>query len=290
MKLTYPNPINAVFLRSLAWECYVAKNIQLVKDAKQQLQTARQELGLPLLNPTGGALDDHLQKLRDKELLTPKNTPPAPREREWENEWRLLYLPNHSQVRQLSDNPITNLTPGTNGILQIPEATPFQVTVRDTTLPPLEIICGKPKDANFLSACASKRGVYFLRLPEKLYVGKSDEGQVRFRQHASKKNILWVVFVSLAKNQDAFTLDSLQATEALLISFWYEVCLTDNGNRGHDREPAFSFLQQAILLTKSASAALIWLMRDTKSTFANWSLPFKKARLSAWPDCYMQAK
>jgi hypothetical protein len=107
LPLSYDNAVTAVFLRILAWELYVAERPLKVQDVvTDQVQRARLELGLDRLN--GGAAHDFIQKLRvGKPLLSPKNTPPAPKEPEWETEWRLLYLPSHSLVRQFSKHPVS---------------------------------------------------------------------------------------------------------------------------------------------------------------------------------------
>jgi hypothetical protein len=282
---TYPSPVTAVFLRILAWELYIAKKKLRVQDViTEHVQTARMELGLAPHTAAGGAAHDFIQKLRQppKPLLSAKNSAPAPKEDFWVSEWRLLYLPSHRIVRHLSVAPV---------ITAIPPASPTQthrallLTLRDPAIPTLRIMLGQhlPQGKPF----ASRRGLYFLRLPDSIYIGKSDEFDVRLSQH-QKKNPLWWMFVSLEAHDTMFTLDALAAAESLLISFWNETSRVANSNRGSDQQPAFIFLQQAVLFSMAASAALLWLLREESPGFPEWSLPFKKWSGTGWPSCYLQ--
>lgn len=280
---SYPNPVTAVFLRILAWELYVAKRQLRVQDvATNQVQAARAELGLPPL--LGGAAHDFIQKLRQeaKPLLSPRNTPPAPLEPQWASEWRLLYLPSHRMVRLLSGDPV---------IAAVPQKTSTQgyhdylITLRDPAIPPLRVTIGQhlPQGKPF----AKRRGLYFLRLSESLYIGKSDEFDVRLSGHQQKAP-LWWVFISLEQPDGLFTIDALSAAESLLISFWNETTRVVNGNRGGDQQPAFFFLQHAVLFSTAASAVFLWLIRETQPGFSAWNIPFKPWRSTKWPSCYMQ--
>jgi hypothetical protein len=96
------------------------------------------------------------------------------------------------------------------------------------------------------------------------------------------------VFVSLEAHDTMFTLDALAAAESLLISFWNETSRVANSNRGSNQQPAFIFLQQAVLFSMAASAALLWLLREESPGIPEWSLPFKKWSGSGWPSCYLQ--
>ena len=104
----YDNPLIAVFLRILSWEIRVAKRDLKVSDVvTEQVQTARRELGLP--PNKGGAPHSFIQKLRSATvpLLSGNNKPPKPLEKIWsKDEWRLLFIPPHNLVRQLSNKPI----------------------------------------------------------------------------------------------------------------------------------------------------------------------------------------
>jgi len=283
LPLSYDNPVTAVFLRILAWELYVAKHHLKVQDVvTDQVQRARHELGLDALE--GGAAHDFIRKLRvGKPLLSPKNTPPAPMEPEWKTEWRLLSLPPHSLVRKLSEDPV----------VVVPEELPqsqnfkeFQITLRNPALPTLRVYLGaeSPKGNPF----GTHRGVYFLRRVDSLYMGKSDEFDIRLSQHGKNKQPLWWCFITPVASEQTFTQDALGATESLLISFWNEISVLDNQKRGTDREPAFAYLQQAILLVEAASATLLWLIRKQKDLgLPVWSIPFKKWKGRNWPECYV---
>ena len=289
LRLSYTSPVVAVFLRILAWEHYVAKRqLSVGHVVTQQLQTARRDLGLApnAARSTSGAADDLVQRLRTQNLLSPKNTDPVPTESGWADAWRLHYLPPHNLVRQLSFLPMT--------IDHSPQGSPqgfceYVMTLRDPAIPRLRLAAGTLSQV--ATTCANRRGVYFLRLPETLYVGKSDEIDVRLGQHIKKKNPLWCVFLSLEDDGSSFSLDALGATEGLLISFWNEVCDIANGNRGSDRKPAPMYLQQAVLFATGASAALLWLVRLQIATgLTGWELPFKRWNdaSKSWPGCYLK--
>ena len=292
LPLSYGSPLEAVFLRTLAWELYVAKeNLTVDNVTKEQVQAARNELGLAPLNNGGGAADDFLKVLRRRSppVLSPGGTPPSPLEPQWSKEWRLLYLPPHNLVRQLSDKPI--LAPPSKATPP-PTHHEFTVTLRDPALPTLHVFVGTqfPPSKPF----GTHRGLYFLRTAKNLYLGKTDEFDVRLFHHMNsrlKRNdaVLWWVFVSPEQSGQTFTLDALAAAESLLISFWNETSCIENKTRGGDQKPAFSYLQQGILLVEAASAVLLWLMRDKQSlNLPSQSIPFKAYRGKNWPDCYMK--
>lgn len=287
--LSYSSPLEAVFLRTLAWEIYVANEKLTVQHVtKGEVQAARKELGLP---PTrGGAADDFIKKLRDKPkpTLSPTFSPPEPTEKGWRNEWRLLYLPPHNLVRQLSDRPILTASGVPAGQKTHHE---FLITLRDPALPTLHVFTGDHTPPN--GTFKAHRGLYFLRTAEQLYLGKTDEFDVRLSNHdktnRSKNPVLWWVFVSPEQSVRTFTLDALAAAESLLISFWNEISVIRNDNRGSDQKPEFLYLQQGVLLVEAASAVLLWLMREKQDLgFPSWSIPFKNWRSTSWPDCYME--
>ncbi len=247
----------------------------------EQVQAARTDLGLPLFNTTGGAAHDFIQKLRKQGLLSAKNTPPAPTEMIWKTEWRLLYLPSHRIVRQLSWSPVIDTVPITSNE-QTHHA--FLITVRDPAIPTFRVTVGK--DMPNANLFRHRRGLYFLRLEDSLYIGKSDEFHVRFSGHQQKKP-LWWVFIALEAHDTMFTLDAISAAESLLISFWNETTVIKNGNRGSDQRPAFLFLQQAVLFSMAASAAFLWLLRTQVFDYTEWTIPFKSWRGAGWPQCYI---
>lgn len=282
--LTYDNPAAAVFLRTLAWEIVVAKRRPTVGDVVEtEVQTARMDLGL---KPTKlGAPHAFLEKLRrgPKPALSPGRTPPRPTDREWEKEWRLLYLPSHRQVRSLSVDPVVVQE------RKVGEHTEFEIVLRNASLPRLSVTVGsaKPKEVEFVE----RRGVYFLKGPSSLYIGRTREFHTRFRGHRdhSKKKIDWWILVSLEDVEHTLAQDSLAAAESFLISFWNEVCVISNRRRGEDQKPAFMYLQQGVLLAEAASAAFLWLMREGKSVgLPNWKPPFKPSGMHGWPECYMK--
>lgn len=279
--LSYQSPHVAVFLRQLAWEEYVAGKIIAVKDAVEDYaQEARTELGLKkygVRDKSGGA-DDFLQKRYDTDICR-ENGKLILCDKRWEKEWRLLYLPTHGLIRHLSIDPIVkDKSLAASTIMQL------QLSLRNPAIPNLEIFIGQATAV--AKACAKTRGVYFLGANAGMYIGKTDEFETRERFHGAKKS-KWAVFISLAEYADFYTLDSLAASEGLLISFWNEIAKVMNDNRGNDRRPALPYLQQAILFIEGASAALLWLAREYPTSV---SIPFKKWSGQAdRPQCYLMA-
>ena len=288
LPLSYKSPLEAVFLRMLAWEINVAKEKLSVQDVvTEQVQEARMELGLTPFQ--GGAAHNFIQNLRKepRPLLSASGTLPRPLEPAWPNEWRLLYLPPHNLVRQLSGKPIhEDCSPASEALIY----RRLKVTLRNPTLSTLDVFVGthKPPSRTF----NSHRGLYFLRLAESLYIGKTDEFDIRLSQHWNYyqqhgNSVLWWVFISPEHSVHTFTLDALAAAEALLISFWNEVSLVQNQKRGSDQKPALPYLQQGILLMEAASAVLIWLTRDKKDLgLPSQEIPFKQWSSPQWPQCY----
>lgn len=291
----YPNPQIAVFLRILAWECFIAGKRPTVKDVvTKHVQSARTELGLGLYGDRSGsgAADDFVQKLRDRDLLSIRTVHRAlkevlPGEPFWKDEWRLLYLPPHSLVRRLSADPVEK-----GGV----QSTLYEglITLRDPAIPRLRVLLGS--GIAIAQASANRRGVYFAREVRGLYIGLSEEFDVRARSHLRNKNPRWCVFISPEEVEQTFTLDSLRAAEGLLISFWNEIIDVTNRNRGATRKPSFSFLQESIIFVTGASAAFLWLMRQQNIADAvgidsdDWDAAFKKwpRRGTDWPACYLK--
>jgi hypothetical protein len=290
MPLIYNDPLTAVFLRILAWEQSFGNRKEMLvgKDlADDFLQTARKELGIQPNAKGGGAQIDYVKRLERQDFLRGIKL----NEKEWglKSVWRLQSLPNHRFVRKLSHDPhVEQIIPDpaqTNGKSEVFQ---FLVSLRAPDAPKLRVTIGNGRpDLNQLQA---KRGLYFLRGKASLYVGQTEEFDVRWTQHTKNNGegeIKWWVFVAPEELQEAFTLDSLNGAEALLISYWSEICHTNNKQRGKDKKPAPAFLQQSILLVEAASAALIWLMREKKFKFDLWKLPFNKCPVRHWPECYL---
>jgi len=197
LPLSYNSPLEAVFLRTLAWEIYVAnEKLTMQHVTKGEVQAARRELGL--LPSLGGAADDFIQKLRVKlkPTLSPAHTPPEPTEKGWRKEWRLHYLPPHNLVRQLSDRPILETIGASAGPSPHSE---FLITLRDPALPTVHVFTGAQAPSRKIFG--GHRGLYFLRTTEQLYLGKTDEFDVRLFQHYTNHQrnsdpVLWWVFVS----------------------------------------------------------------------------------------------
>lgn len=285
MPLEYDDPVVAVFLRTLAWEFYKAKRqkIPVNDQAKNLVQAARRDLGLRITK--GGAPHAFIQSLRRPENGFLSSGRPDPVEKEWgeESAWRLLNLPSHRFVRMLSHDPVhEEVTTEKGGFLQ------FSVSLRGAAVPKLLVTIGKARPTEDLFGNAT-RGLYFLREPEGLYVGQSDEFQIRWTDHQARRTFDWWVFVGPEENNEQFSFDTLYAAESLLISFWTEICHTTNRTRGKDKEPVFAYLQPAILLVEAASAVLLWLIREKKDKgFDPWNLPFKDCQADFWHNCYLE--
>lgn len=300
MRLSYSDPLVAVLLRRLAWEYYVAKKSISVKDAVTgYVQLARAELGLRSYQPrseSGGA-DAFIQELRHKNLLAPNhNARLVPHEQDWAGEWRLLYLPPHDLVRQLSAEPVVDQTSAS-----IAAYTHFTLTLRHPTVPRLDIYVGEGKAGG---SFPSHRGLYFLGRSDGLYIGSTSEFGVRSRQHADLTESVWYAFMAPAstvnlsgvnvprsdEGNNSVTLDALLAAEGMLISFWNEVCEVLNDKRGSDRKPDPIFLQQAVSLVMGVSAGLVWLLREGKAHGLSIQIDahFKSSRREGWPECYFE--
>ncbi len=282
MPLTYEDALAGVFLRKLAWEIYVAKGTPSVDDiVKKYVQSAREDLGLK--KTIGGAPHAFIHALR--KLSPPLLGKIHPHEKGWKNEWRLNYLPSHRNVRTLSANPVyqtivSNYPTKKNPVGRVQ----FSVSLRSPAMPKLLVTIGNGRpESNAL------KGLYFLREKESLYVGQTEEFQVRWDGHvnSSGREVIWWVFIAPEEKNDDF--EALDAAESLLISFWTEICVTTNKKRGKDRQPSAFRLQQAILFVEAASAAFLWLLREKKTEleFENFKLPFKPCKANHWPDCYL---
>lgn len=285
MSLTpsYESPLDAVIMRTLAWENYIAKRKPRVKEISEELiQAARFELGKK--TSEAHSARQYLQTLREGEGnkgYIDKNDLPIG----WENEWRLLYLPPHTMVRQMSYNPITFSEPekltGTHE--------PFDIVLRNSAFPRLRVHIGNKEKLEY--EVVGQRGLYMLRVSDGMYIGKTDEFDIRVRQHTQNKNPDFWIFVSFGENSKDYTIDTLNATESFLISLWNEIAYVTNDNRGGEREPAFIYRQQATLLSAAISAIWLWALTRLKSPegYNNWSIPFKKrSGLADWPECYVR--
>ena len=293
MPLTYDNPLTAVFMRTLAWEIHEAERNDhkpLVKElAVNQIQTAREDLGLK--RNSAGAPYAFIQTLRKVRPPLISCDPTEPLEKGWSEEdkvWRLYSLPSHRLVRMLSDNIIT--VPDANGRIEKSDFVRLCLKLRAPASPTVLVTMGigRPTSKTF----DAPRGIYFLRLPKQLYIGQSEEFSIRWTGHTKKfKDIKWWIFIAPKDQQETFSLDSLNAAEALLISFWNETCFLSNHQRGKDKKPSSASLQQAILFVEAASAALLWLIRKKDFEFTPWNLPFKTLRGRqgrSWPECYLK--
>lgn len=291
--LSYGDPLKAVLLRKLAWETYVAKPVERlrtrlkVKDITGELiNSARADLGFRPVS-RGPSSDFYNKALKNVFIEDDPNLKPV--QDKWKTTWRLLNLPSHFFVRYLSDAPIICEEEKNDGFIE------YTVALPDPALPRLKVFVGRNKPPG--DVFGERRGVYFLCLPKHFYVGKSDEFDVRLGQHLRGKyrEALWWVFVSPEKDDKTFTLDALGAAESLMISFWNELCLLANDKAGADKEPAFAYLQQAILFVAAASATLIWLIRENPTKDLAMNLDdcrslFIRPSLSGgkdWPNCYL---
>jgi hypothetical protein len=277
--LQYSSPVDAVFLRRLAWEEHVAKRTPKVGDALRYVNDVRNELGLAPFGPRGtsGGGDAFVQDLRKRNLIQQERATASVTDKKWELEWRLLRAPTHGMVRSLAADPVWQANAKEDGCQR------FRFRVRDPAVPELEVFAGTVPELR--ATCARARGVYFLGTAGGMYLGKTDEFETRGFAHALKKSPTWAVFIRLVEDHQFLTLDSLNATEGLLISFWMEVAAVGNGNRGSDQMPAFAYLQQGVLFALGAAAALLWL--HARDDVAGVRIPFKRWRGRNWPDCYV---
>ena len=138
MPLTYEDALTAVFLRTLAWELFVAKGKPKVRDvAEKYVQFARGELGLK--KTVKGAPYAFIQALRKQGLMDKT----CPKEAGWAAEWRLLYLPSHQNIRTLSHTPVYQVTQSDFPTKKKPEgAVQYSVSLRSPALPKLLVSIG----------------------------------------------------------------------------------------------------------------------------------------------------
>lgn len=290
IQLTYKSPLTAVFMRTLAWEINEAERADKprVKElVSNQVQTAREDLGLK--RNSAGAPYAFIQSLRKLRPRIISCDPTEPLENGWSEEdkiWRLYCLPSHRVVRMLSKNIIR--VPDTEEKRVNSSFTQFSLKLRAPAAPTLLVTIGVEKPTQ--KELGAPKGIYFLRLRKTLYIGQSEEFATRWTGHSSK-DIKWWIFIAPRDQQETFSRDSLDAAEALLISLWNETCSLANRQRGKDKKPSSTFLQQAILFVEAASAALLWLMRERSDLgYTPWDLPFKPLRGrqgSRWPKCYL---
>lgn len=275
MKLTYTNPQTAIFLRRLAWELYVAnKDITFTNALKDHLLPVRRD-DLGLLDPPtnkSGNVSTQLQKLYGKEIEKKSNKIVFVKEtaNEWKKEWRLLYLPTHNSVRTLSKDPVFTQNKVGGSYYHL------SVNLRSPAIPEIDVYIGSANDIK--NICQDSRGIYiaYKQISEKIYIGLTDETNVRFSQNTNVNQANVVLFFTIKDSAHYLTLDSLHTTESLLISFWLEVATLNNQNRGKSKKPPFRFLQESILLTEGISAILLWLHKRQKQLkIPEFSIPFK---------------
>ena len=261
--LEFDDPLDAVFLRIMAWEIYIAKKNFRAKDITGELlQFVRQELGLPLT--TGGAPQQFINDLRTANLIETNDHEIFPTNANiWEAEWRLLYCPSHGATRHLSQMPIVSIDNK-----QQKGHVSFLITLRDSALSSIKVFIGTDRPTGLNSPIMKSRGIYVLGLENngsenEIYIGKTTEFGVRSHDHFKSKNIKWWIFFS--PEEISLSKDALDAAESLMISYWSEISYVRNKNRGSDQKPELIYLQQANLFVKSCSAIYIWLARSIGS-------------------------
>jgi hypothetical protein len=298
------NPVRCVFLRMLAWqqEKEMAEfNISGL--THHYLQLVRKQLGLSELSKGSGASYNFLEEPRKSgDLIEKGRKQKKPglylKVNPKFTNWRFLYLPLHSVVRQLSSTVFITKD-GACSANKPRNYTHLIVALRNPELPRLNIYIGKnkPKSTDLNKA----RGVYFIREQKGLYIGKTLEFNTRTYDQFKKRKAVWWIFITPGKDNDLLSQDAIGAAEALLISFWNEVCKLTNRNCGLDTEPHFCYLQHGVILMQAASAVLMYLMsakgrKEVENMLKDigikthwWAMPFKKigAQSSAkWPECY----
>ncbi len=183
---SYESPLDAVIMRTLAWEQYVAGHKAKVKQIKKELeliQAARIELVLEVFEAPSARR--YIQELRTGEsgYINKGNELLG-----FPEDWRLLYLPPHSMARQLSYNPVVAQPNPEDGKWQ------SVIELRNPAIPKLHFVVGS--DVATGSVTSQKRGLYMLRLQDAIYIGKSDEFDVRIGHHfPNKKPLWWILFL-----------------------------------------------------------------------------------------------
>ncbi|MDH5718715.1 MAG: GIY-YIG nuclease family protein [Spirochaetia bacterium] len=289
MNLTYDRPDIGVFLRNLAYEVFIAKNKELkVKDLTQNfIQNSRIELGLK--ETKGGYAQTIINKLRQDDLISPSGTNPKPKEKEWEKEWRLLYLPPHNLVRELSFDPIIIEESKENNLHK------FEIQLRNPGIPKFNVYIGMERPDKQNKDIEEGRGLYYLgkNNNEAIYIGQTSEFYTRTDDHFKKGVNWWILLVPQADKYYYLDKNTLDTSESLLISLWNEISNVTNQSRGSDTLPPFIYLQQAINITIGCSSIYLYLFRnkDKLNSLSNITIniPFKKWSGTDWPSCYINS-
>ncbi|MBK6606064.1 MAG: hypothetical protein IPG24_11440 [Leptospiraceae bacterium] len=271
--LNYNHPVEAVFLRMLAWEYFQNKNGFRAKDITSDLlQFVRNELGLKKNKKEGsGGAQDFLNKLRKRKLIKNldkdangipiKSNIIIPSEENWnaESTWRLLYTPLHGATRKLSHLPIFIK----DSEHKSDDHYAFKMSLKNPAMDTIQVFVGKDKPVDNGCKIMKRRGLYILGMDKQIYIGKTTEFGVRAQSHMSNKNVKWWIFFS--PENISLSKDAIDAAEALMISYWNEIAILYNTSRGSDQRPDFIYLQQAILFVQECSAICIWLARECKT-------------------------
>jgi len=278
MALNYRSPLTAVLLRRLAWEHHVANREFTYEEVRDtHLPAARRELGLPTIETTDPAGNSYLRGLLRSPRRLKLDEQGVRLIGAWEQEWRHHYLPSHDDVRRLSLNPVVMESTVTDA----GGCSAWRFLFRDPALPQLHVVVG-PASA-MADACQGHRGVYFVHEAGQLYIGQSSQPEKRLVAHGVHQT----VFVA-PEESGRLDQEELMAAEALLISLWGEVAALENASGGRLDQPGARSRQQAVLITKAASAALLWLMREQAGlALHGWTIPFRKWR-EGWPACYLK--
>lgn len=282
--------LSRVVLRR-AWVSRNAGAPVRLRDATELIQEARRSVGLPAYR--GGAASDFIQRNTDGYKLNEGN--PVfkktdggglePLAKDWERDWRTIFAPDHSTVRELERN---------GELVRVPHATDPTIRYRfvpmDPSYPEADIIVTNREDArpaltrfanSWIGESSFEIGVpslYFFHADpptNKIYVGQTDEPSTRVGS-PNQRPFLWHVLIVRAKEEGAMTTDVLKAAEALAIMFWGEISHIANGKGGADKIPSRrSDLREATSFASVASAALLGLHRIGDLGGIRISIPFK---------------
>ncbi len=183
-KFQYDNPVWAVFLRTLAWERYEANiNPNTVGDIEEKIQQAYSELGCSVLR--GRASQIIHQKLIPSGYLKKDEMGKSysPAEKGWADQWQLLNLPMHSEVRRLSFKPVIHDTSEADST----EPIKITLSLRNSALPHLDIFFGTDNPTG--GFIERRNGIEILGGSPKsgLYFGKTSNINTRMSDHKKRR-------------------------------------------------------------------------------------------------------
>ncbi len=291
-KLSQTKASQAVFYREFLRRAHAMGKGFTFKEALEIMQCARKELGLqPYKDGSASGMLQTLTKGYSLNKRISKNfkNPPftknsneelEPSDKNWGKNWHLFFAPRHSMVRWLECTG--KLVPITQEGISYHRFIPMY-----PVFPEVDIVVSKRENAQKTLLKYEKTrqsaefkhgvpGLYFkFNNNTSIYIGKTDEPHIR--SMAKRPPFDWIVFVSRAHEEGLMSLDVLNTSEALLITFWSEITRISNNQKGVDKAPVQrSRIREASSFVAVVSAALLQIHSRSVSPSLPFAIPFKK--------------